>query len=103
MEYRYIKTGPGEGYLEVAVSDYALMNNPLLNKGIAFTNEERETFGLIGLLPPHVFDLEQQCQRSYITFKDKANDLERFLFLQELQNSNETLFYALITKYIEEM
>lgn len=80
-----------------------LMSDPVLNKGTAFNEEERNEFGLHGLLPPIVETLEQQCVRAYEAYKRKDNDLERHIFLRALQDTNETLFYALLYRHIAEM
>ena len=80
-----------------------LMSDPVLNKGTAFTEEERTEFGLHGLLPPVVESLEQQCVRAYEAYKRKDDDLERHIFLRALQDTNETLFYALLYRHIVEM
>jgi malate dehydrogenase (oxaloacetate-decarboxylating) len=80
-----------------------LMSDPTLNKGTAFTEEERTEFDLHGLLPPVVETLEQQCVRAYEAYKRKDDDLERHIFLRALQDTNETLFYALLYRHIGEM
>jgi malate dehydrogenase (oxaloacetate-decarboxylating) len=80
-----------------------LLNNPPLNKGTAFTEQERDTFGLHGLLPPIVESLEDQCVRAYEAFGLKSNDLERHIYLRQLQDTNEVLFYRLLLDHIEEM
>src|SRR5918999_1628204 len=80
-----------------------LMSDPVLNKGTAFTEEERTEFGLHGLLPPVVESLEQQCVRAYEAYKRKDDDLERHIFLRALQDTNEILFYALLYRHIAEM
>src|SRR6266550_4834764 len=80
-----------------------LLNNPTLNKGTAFTEAERETFGLHGLLPPIVESLDTQCLRAYQAFALKPNDLERHIYLRQLQDTNEVLFYRLLLDYIDEM
>src|SRR5712664_299117 len=80
-----------------------LLNTPLLNKGTAFTEEERTRFGLKGLLPPHVETLDEQAVRAYEAFQKKDNDLERHIYLRALQDTNEVLFYRLIVDHIEEM
>jgi malate dehydrogenase (oxaloacetate-decarboxylating) len=80
-----------------------LLNNPALNKGTAFTEAERETFGLHGLLPPIVESLDDQCVRAYEAFALKPNDLERHIYLRQLQDTNEVLFYRLFLDSIEEM
>jgi malate dehydrogenase (oxaloacetate-decarboxylating) len=75
-----------------------LLSHPLLNKGTAFSEEERDTFGLHGLLPPHVGSLEQQLTRRLNALRACDNPLERYAFLRELQDNNETLFYALLVR-----
>ncbi|MGB8475953.1 MAG: NAD-dependent malic enzyme [Candidatus Acidiferrum sp.] len=80
-----------------------LLNNPPLNKGTAFTDAERELFGLHGLLPSVVESLEDQCIRAYQAFTLKPNDLERHIYLRQLQDTNEVLFYRLLLDHIEEM
>lgn len=90
-------------HLAINVSEYALISNPLLNKGMAFSMTERETFNLIGLLPPHEATLEEQCARSYEAFSSKSTDLEKYVYLRGLQDSNETLFYKLACDYLEEI
>ena len=70
-----------------------ILNNPFLNKGTAFTLEERKELGLIGLLPPYVQTIEEQAAQTYAQMQTKANDLEKRLFLMEIFNTNRTLFY----------
>jgi malate dehydrogenase (oxaloacetate-decarboxylating) len=90
-------------FVETALSGYELLNNPLLNKGTAFTDAERDAFDLHGLLPPHVAELDYQVRRRHDAFRGLASDLQCYVFLRGLQDSNETLFYALLTRNIEEM
>jgi len=80
-----------------------LLDTPLLNKGTAFTNDERTQFGLHGLLPPHVETLEEQVVRAYEAYTRKDDDLERHIYLRALQDNNEVLFYRLLLEHIEEM
>jgi malate dehydrogenase (oxaloacetate-decarboxylating) len=80
-----------------------LLNRPGLNKGTAFTEEERSTFGLHGLLPPHIETLEEQVVRAYEAYQRKDDDLERHIYLRALQDTNEVLFYRLLLDHIEEM
>jgi malate dehydrogenase (oxaloacetate-decarboxylating) len=89
--------------VETALSGYELLNDPLLNKGTAFTDAERDAFDLHGLLPPHVAELDYQVKRRLDAFRGLASNLQRYVFLRGLQDSNETLFYALLTRNIEEM
>jgi malate dehydrogenase (oxaloacetate-decarboxylating) len=80
-----------------------LLNNPALNKGTAFTEDERESFGLNGLLPPVIESLDDQVGRAYQAFSLKSNDLERHIYLRQLQDTNEVLFYRLLLDHIDEM
>ena len=80
-----------------------LLDTPLLNKGTAFTEEERTVFGLLGLLPPHIETLEEQVVRAYEAYQRKDDDLERHIYLRALQDTNEVLFYRLLLEHIEEM
>ncbi|WP_283148831.1 NAD-dependent malic enzyme [Silvimonas soli] len=80
-----------------------VLTDPLLNKGTAFTLEERDTFQLHGLLPPSVQTLEEQVMRRHDALRALSTDLDRYVMLRELQDSNETLFYALLTQHIEEL
>ena len=79
-----------------------ILNNPFLNKGTAFTMEERKELGLIGLLPPYVQTIEEQAAQTYAQFQTKVNNLEKRLFLMEIFNTNRTLFYYLFSKHLEE-
>ena len=80
-----------------------LLATPALNKGTAFTDEERTRFGLHGLLPPHVETLEEQVDRAYEAYKVFVTDLSRHIYLRALQDNNEVLFYRLLLDHIEEM
>ena len=80
-----------------------LLDHPGLNKGTAFTDEERSNLGLHGLLPPHVENLESQVVRAYEAYKRKDDDLERHIYLRGLQDTDEVLFYRLLLEHIEEM
>ncbi len=102
MNYKY-KNVNNEKFLEVEQTDYSLIRNPLLNKGSAFTEEERKAFHLYGLIPPAVSTLEQQRKRSYQAFKSRATDLDKYIYLRDLQESNEVLFYSLLEEHINEM
>ena len=80
-----------------------LLDHPGLNKGTAFTDEERSNLGLHGLLPPHVENLEAQVVRAHEAYKRKDDDLERHIYLRGLQDTDEVLFYRLLLEHIEEM
>ncbi|HEX6541358.1 MAG TPA: NAD-dependent malic enzyme [Ktedonobacterales bacterium] len=92
-----------EPVIQTPLTGEMLLENPLLNKGSAFTDAERREFGLLGLLPPHVATMEQQLARTYENYQRKATDLERYIFLASLQDRNETLFYRLLLEHIREM
>lgn len=80
-----------------------LLHNPAFNKGTAFTEKERDAFGLRGLLPPHVQTMEEQVERVMANFRSKPSDLERYIQMVSLQDRNETLFYRVIMDHLEEM
>ena len=80
-----------------------LLNCQGLNKGTAFTEQERSKLGLHGLLPPQVESLDEQTVRAYEAYKRKDEDLERHIYLRALQDTNEVLFYRLLLDHIEEM
>jgi malate dehydrogenase (oxaloacetate-decarboxylating) len=82
---------------------HQLLEHPLLNEGSAFTEADRRRLGLLGLLPYHSSTVEEQLTRVYENYKRKENDLERYIFLNGLQDRNETLFYRLLQKHIAEM
>lgn len=79
------------------------LNNPRLNKGTAFTREERQELGLRGILPPVVSNLEQQVDRALTNVRRKQSDIDRYIFLAALQKRNERLFYRLLIDHIEEL
>src|SRR3954462_7096289 len=89
--------------VETARSGYDLLNSPLLNKGTAFTDEERDAFDLHGLLPPMVSTLDEQAARRLQAMRQLPNDFERYVFLRGLQDTNEVLFYALLVRHLEEL
>jgi malate dehydrogenase (oxaloacetate-decarboxylating) len=86
-----------------AVRGMDLLNQQTLNKGTAFTNEQRAALGLHGLLPPQVETLDEQVLRAYGAYKRKDDDLERHIYLRALEDTNEVLFYRLLLDHIEEM
>ena len=89
--------------LQVSLSGFNLINSPRLNKGTAFTDHERDVFDLHGLLPPHVGTLDEQIERRMETLRAQPNAFSKYSFLRDLQDTNETLFYALLLRNIEEM
>ncbi|HYJ46083.1 MAG TPA: hypothetical protein VEV81_05665, partial [Pyrinomonadaceae bacterium] len=82
--------------LAVQLTGQALLDNPMLNKGSAFTENERREFGLLGLLPQHPSTIDEQLTRAYENYRRKETDLERYIFLVSLQDRNDTLFYRLL-------
>ncbi len=84
-------------------SGVEILHDPGRNKGTAFTEEERDAFGLRGLLPPRVCSQEVQVQRVMENYRRKSNDLERFIHMISLQDRNETLFYRVVVDHLEEM
>ncbi|WP_169743855.1 NAD-dependent malic enzyme [Deinococcus misasensis] len=89
--------------IPVSLQGRALLQDPFLNKGTAFTPEERQTFHLEGRLPPRVETLEEQIERMYAQYRENHSPLEKHLFLRSLQEYNRTLYYALLKKHVEEM
>src|SRR5262245_37630335 len=89
--------------IEVDLTGFDLLGHPMLNKGTAFTESERDAFHLHGLLPPHVGTLEQQVARRLKALRAQESDFERYALLRDLQDINETLFYALLVRHIDEM
>ena len=84
------------------MSAHDILNNPFLNKGTAFTLEEREKLGLVGMLPPYVQTIEEQALQTYAQMETKANDLEKRLFLMQIFNTNRTLFYYMFSQHLAE-
>lgn len=80
-----------------------LLDTPLWNKGTAFNDDERIAFALEGLLPPQIESIQEQSVRAYEAYKAKTSDLERHIYLRQLQDTNETLFYRLMLDHVEEM
>ena len=81
---------------------HSILNDPFLNKGTAFTQEERKELDLIGLLPPYIQTIEEQAAQTYAQMQTKVNDLEKRLFLMEIFNTNRTLCYYLFSQHLEE-
>jgi malate dehydrogenase (oxaloacetate-decarboxylating) len=88
--------------IRTALSGYDLLNDPRLNKGVAFTEEERDAFDLHGLLPPHVATLEMQIERRKKALENRPTNFAKYSLMRDLQDANETLFYALIVRDIEQ-
>ena len=81
---------------------YEILNDPFLNKGTAFSKEERAKFGLNGLLPPYIQTIDEQAKQIYVQFEKKSSLLEKRHFLMEIFNTNRTLFYYLFSEHVVE-
>lgn len=92
-----------EEVVETHLTGQMLLETPLLNKGSAFPENEREEFHLLGLLPPHVSQMEEQLARTYENYQRKDSDLERYIYLASLHDRNETLFFRLVYEHVREM
>jgi malate dehydrogenase (oxaloacetate-decarboxylating) len=97
------KPSASDAVIQTTLTGYDLLNSPRLNKGTAFTDAERDTFALHGLLPPHVGTLDEQMERRKMALDRQVTGFDKYSFLRDLQDTNETLFYALLARYIEEM
>ncbi len=87
----------------MSLDGFGLLNSPRWNKGTAFTDQERDIFGLHGLLPPHVGSLDEQVERRLRALNQQGTPFNKYSFLRDLQDANETLFYALVVRNIEQM
>ncbi|WP_085830842.1 hypothetical protein [Collinsella vaginalis] len=81
---------------------YEILSDPFLNKGTAFTMEERERLGLVGLLPPHVQTIEEQADQAYKAYSAQESDVARRHYLMDVFSRNRTLFYYLFSQHVEE-
>jgi malate dehydrogenase (oxaloacetate-decarboxylating)(NADP+) len=98
-----IDSATGRPYWAVGKRGEALLEDPLLNKGTCFTEEERDVLDLRGLLPPGIATEEEQRARAYENFQRAGADVQKYLFLAALQDRNETLFYRLLLDHLDEM
>lgn len=97
------KTSNSDTPLVTGLTSYDLINQPALNKGTAFTEEERDQFHLHGLLPPDIGTLENQAARRIKVLRAFETDFERYAFLRDLQDTNETLFYSVLVNNLAEL
>src|ERR1700722_18133398 len=100
---KQLQAAAEEEVLQVSLSGFDLLNSPRLNKGTAFTDHERDIFNLHGLLPPHVGSLDEQIERRMEALRAQPSSFGKYSFLRDLQDTNETLFYALLVRNIEKM
>jgi malate dehydrogenase (oxaloacetate-decarboxylating) len=87
----------------ISLSGYDLINSPRWNKGTAFNDQERDIFDLHGLLPPHVGNLDDQLERRMQALNNQTTAFNKYSFLRDLQDTNETLFYAMLVRNVEQM
>jgi malate dehydrogenase (oxaloacetate-decarboxylating) len=92
-----------ERTLAICLEGYELINSPRWNKGTAFTDHERDVFHLHGLLPPHVGSMNEQLERRTRALAEQPTPFHKYSFLRDLQDANETLFYALVVRNVEQM
>lgn len=103
QDFNHIRAEDGTVQIEVRARGIDVLDNPLLNRGTAFTNEEREALGIHGLLPSVVEMIEEQAARSYEQFTTLQTDIQKWAYLSQLHDSNEVLFYHLVGQHVEEM
>lgn len=103
LNFKIIHDKNGEKILLTSIYGKALLTIPQLNKGTAFTEQERLAFGLIGKLPPHVESLAEQVARAYLQYCSHETEIQKNIYLNYLLNVNQVLFYKLISKYTAEM
>ena len=96
-------SAPVQPVIRTHLSGYNLLMSPRLNKGTAFTEAERDTFALHGLLPPHIGTIENQRERRKRVLDSHPTAFDKYAYMRDLQDNNETLFYSLIANHIEEM
>ena len=90
-------------YMEVSIKGMTLLRIPAVNKGTAFTLQERIDLDLDGLLPPLVSGIEQQIERLYVSYQKLKDDLSKYQFLRAIQDRSVVLFFALLERHLEEM
>ena len=98
-----MSTPDNNDFLYIPYAGPALLETPLLNKGSAFTERERKSFNLLGLLPPRYESIEEQVERAYMQYSSFSEPLNKHIYLRAIQDNNETLFYRLVQQHIEEM
>ena len=102
IEPPFLELDNGE-QIPITVRGYQLLNRPMLNRGVAFTHEERAALGLIGLLPPGQRPIEDQVRRVYRQYLRQPDNLAKSLYLTHMRDRNEVLYYRLLAEHIEEM
>lgn len=92
-----------EGDIQTTLRGLEVLSVPFLNKGVAFTEEERKELGLKGFLPPKVLTIDDQAKRAYEQYSAQPDDLSKNVYLTALHDRNETLFYRLLNDHLGEM
>lgn len=103
LDFEIREDANGDSFISTTLSGSLLTEVPVLNKGTAFTRDERRSLGLEGLLPPHVTHIEEQLARTYGEFRFKTSENEKHIYLRSLQDRNEVLYYRLLLEHLEEM
>jgi malate dehydrogenase (oxaloacetate-decarboxylating) len=93
----------GELFIETSIYGKLLLTTPQLNKGTAFTHEERHEFGLLGKLPDRVESLDEQVKRAYFQYASYTTRLQQNIYLSNLHDKNQILFYKLLSRHLAEM
>ncbi|NLE97404.1 MAG: NAD-dependent malic enzyme [Propionibacterium sp.] len=102
IEPPYLELDNGE-QIPIRVRGYHILNRPMLNRGTAFTREERDALGLTGLLPPGWMSLEGQAKRVYAQYLSQPDNLSKNTFLTHMRDRNEVLYYRILSEHLEEM
>ncbi len=104
LDLKTVRNSNGEiAYIETPLMGNDLLGTPKLNKGCAFTREERDMFHLVGLLPHQIETIEQQVARMHAQFHEHKTNIGKNIYLNVLHDYNETLFYKLVSQHLEEM
>src|SRR3990167_10098266 len=93
----------GEQFVETTLSGKSLLTIPQLNKGTSFSHKERRDFGLLGKLPHRIETLDEQVERAYLQFLSYKTRLQQNIYLNNLHDKNQVLFYQLLSQYLDEM
>jgi len=101
--YQKWRDQKGKPFIPVSVDGVELINDRNLNKGSAFTKEERDVFHLEGLIPPSTGTFQDQKARVYEGYCSASTDIDKYIYLRSLQDRNETLFYGILEEHLEEM
>jgi len=104
LDFEFVKDPvTGAEYIATSLRGKLLLTTPQLNKGTAFTEQERHEFGLLGKLPAQIETLTEQVKRAYLQYKAYATDLQKNIYLNNLHDKNQVLFYKLLSEHIHEI